>query len=414
MKTIRFGVALWIGLGAGPAFGQESATEEDGYEGITTGGLPAMSDMPGDASFMGPVLVPADALVSAGAAALELEEDYVRGTRDGFAMVFRREYKQARKHFVALDQRYPGTGISGSVDALVWQALMLENFDFRYDKQYQVANKKAVADLKTALQEPKHQAWEHFQLAGLMGVEAIHQIRQGTFLPALSRAFEAMDHVQAAGEASPDFVDLQIAEGMYNYWRTVVTKSSSMLPDFGDHRAEGISQIQTVEREGFFLQAPATLALAFSWLEERQYAKAESAAMRNRALYPNNVINNLLLGQSQLYQRKYDAARSSFQDVLKASPQNNRAVYYLGLTDLRQRRLGDAAAQFEKYLAADHLEDWQRASALYRLGQVRYRQKRYSDAAEHYAAAVKTNGHKPSKAALNQMKARRKQGKIDF
>lgn len=357
---------------------------------------------------------PYDNVVYIGARALDLQPEYVQRTRVGFQQVFQRDYKGARQHFVKLDQDYPGTGISGSVDTLVWQALMLENFDFRYDRQYSVAHDKAIRDLKTALKDPEHQGWEHFQMAGLLGVGAIHMVRQGTYLPALNQAFVAMDHIQKAREASPNFVDLDIADGMYNYWRTVVTMSSKMLPDFGDQRQLGISQIQNVEKGGVFLSEPATMALAFSWLEEREFKQATNACMRLRRAYPNNVINNLLTAQSFIHQRRFQPALDVLGHIRKTAPENNRVYYYLGLAHLRKGEPQTAIKHLERYLSSDHLEGWQKASGHYRLGQAHYKLKAYGSAQYHYQLAVKETGHKPSKSALDRMKKLKRQGSIKY
>lgn len=413
--SIRMAMLGLLSIGVAWAGPDTSSEPEDmDIEGVAGKRLPGVS---GDvANTVGPTLEedPNAPIVKSGAKALGLHPDYVHRTRVGFGMVFERDYKGARNHFVKLDKDYPGTGISGSIDALVWQALMLENFDFRYDSQYEVANKKALRDLNVALKDPAHQGWEHFQVAGLMGVEAIHMVRHGSYLPALNQAFVAMDHIQAAREASPGFTDLDIADGMYNYWRTVVTMSSKMLPDFGDNRALGIRQIQNVEKNGIFLSRPATLALAFTWLEERDYKKATASCRRNEARFPDNVINNLLLGQSLLYQRKYDESIEVFKRIQRVSPENNRVYYYLGLATLRKGKPRVAIQHLERYLASDHLEGWQRASGHYRLGQSHYRLKAYKSANYHYRLAVKETGHKPSKRALDRMKDLKKQGKIDF
>lgn len=349
-----------------------------------------------------------------GARMLDVPPEYVRRTREGLGLVFHRRYRQARAHFRQLDEEIPGTGISGTVDALVWQALMLENFDFRYDKQYSVANTAAIRGLEQALKDPAHQAWEHFQLAGLKGVEAIHMVRHGTYLGALNRAFEAMDHVQNARTASPDYTDLGLAEGMYNYWRTVVTMSSKLLPSFGDNRALGLSQLAEVEKNGIFLQEPATLALTFSWIEERKHDEAIAAGERNRAKYPDNVINNLLLGSSYTYRRRYDEAVKVFEHVIQTAPENNRVYYHLGVTQVRQGKVDDGIKSFERYLASDHLEGWQRSNTHFRLGQALYRQRDYAGAEREYRAAIKVDGHRASKRALDRMHTLRKEGKLSW
>jgi TolA-binding protein len=423
-KTWRTALAVMLCAGlTAPAFAQDDEDDDDmDIEGVSGKRLPDIrvgESTGADTRWLADEMSDIDKrpypnVVYVGARALDLEPEYIARTRDGFGKVFNRDYKGARQHFVKLDQDYPGTGISGSVDTLVWQALMLENFDFRYDKQYKVANDKALTALRAALKQPGHDGWEHFQVAGLEGVEAIHMVRQGSYLPALNLAFDAMDHVQAARKAAPAFTDLKIADGMYNYWRTVVTMSSKMLPDFGDRRAEGIAQIQEVEAGGVFMSEAATLALAFSWLEERQYKKAANACARNRRAYPTNVINNLLVGQTFIYTRHYDDAIEVFNEVRETAPDNNRVYYYLGLAELRRGQPQVALRHFERYLASDHLEGWQKASGHYRLGQCHYKLKAYRSAEYHYKLAVKENGYKPAKSALDRMKDRQRAGKIDY
>ena len=380
--------------------------------------LPALNVEQAD--FVGPTMDMLDTstgyetIVHTAAEALDLPEDYVQRTRQGLDLIYLREYKQARKHFEQLDEEFPGTGISAVIDTLVWQALMLENFDFRYNKQYEVSSKQAIAELEAAVKTPKHQGWTHFLLAAMKGVNAIHQVRHQKYLPALQTAFTAMDHVQKAREYAPDFVDLSLADGMYNYWRTVVTMSSKMLPDFGDNRELGIKQIQKVEKEGFFLSAPATLTLAFSWLEERNHKSAIAACEKNRARFPNNVINNLLTGQTYTYSRQHTKAIGVYNHIIKVAPENNRVHYYKGLSLMRSGKAKLALAEFTRYLQSDHLEKYQRSMTHYRLGQTYYRLREFKKSEESYRASISVDNYKPAKAALARMKKQKKDGKIQY
>jgi len=410
----RASMALALAFVAPLAAAQPIFEESDDIETISGKTLPEMAPVGPRGLPTGRWTDPAIAgsVDDAGAAMLDLSPEYVRRTREGLALVFHRKYREARQHFRQLDADIPGTGISGTVDALTWQALMLENFDFRYDKQYGVANAAAIKGLETALKDPRHQAWEHLQLAGLKGIEAIHMVRHGVYVSALNRAFEAMDHVQSARAASPGYSDLGLADGMYNYWRTVVTLSSKLLPSFGDQRALGIAQLQEVEKSGIFLREPATLALAFSYLEERKYSEALAACERNRKIYPDNVINNLLAGSSYTFLGRHDEAIAVYQHILRTAPENNRVYYFLGLTQIRKGLVADGIASFERYLKSDHLEDWQRAATHFRLGQAHYRAKDYAAAEREYRSSHKIDGNKSAKRALDRMIELRREGRI--
>jgi tetratricopeptide (TPR) repeat protein len=349
-----------------------------------------------------------------GAEQLGLNPEFVHDVRAGLELMYLRDYPGCRRHFEGFEQKWPGTGIAPVMDVVVWQALMLENFDFEYDRQYQTSSRRAREALTAALRTPGNEGWEHFLSAGVVGIEAIHTMRKEQYLTALSLTFEAMDHVAQAKRAVPAFVDLKLADGMYHYWRSVVTMSSSALPDFGDHRELGITEMTEVQAHGVFLGPPATMSLAFAYLEEHKLKSALSAAVRNARVYPDNVINNLMLGQIQTYLHRYDEAQVTYDRVLAAAPNNKRVRYWKGLAYLRAQNPTAAIPELQAYLGAPYLETYHKAAAEYRLGQAFYRLERYPEAYAQYQLAVQTNGYKPAKAAIDRMKAARSEGRIRF
>lgn len=346
-----------------------------------------------------------------GATALGMDVDVVGRCNEGIQALYKRDYKTARASFDALagDPRIPG--ISPVGQALIYQSLMLENFDFRYEGPYLSAAKKGRAELEAALAVPGQEAIENFLLAGLLGVDAIHTLRKGDYLVALNRGYDAMKAVHRSQEAAPGFVDPLLGDGIYNYWRTVVTMSSSLLPDFGDHRVEGISQMARVESQGVFLAPAATMALTFTWMEEGEHKKALASALKNRAAYPNNVINNLLVGRIYLNMRKYDSAEQALRQVLRVAPDNQRAHYYLGRVHLRQRRHPEALAEINLYLSFKDLSDSFRAEGYHVKGDIYYRQELWREAELAYAEAWRLGKLKRSKTRLDMAKERQKTAK---
>lgn len=335
------------------------------------------------------------------------------GIRAGLEKMYLRDYQGARAHFGELEKQHgdDALGLAAVSDVLVWQALMLENFDFAYDKQYWVSSKKARADLDKALATPGHEGWERFLYTGVSGVEAIHTMRRAQYLSALKLAFEAMDHLAKSREAAPGFTDLMLADGMYNYWRSVITMTSKALPDFGDQRPEGLEQMQVVEREGVFLAPPATLSLAFSWIEEDRHREALIAINKNRIPYPDNVINNLLAGTTLAYMRRYDTAIEAFDRILSVDKSNKRARYWRGRVLLQSGNLEEAEKEFTTYLAFDSLEPYQRSATLHRLGQIAFRQKDQKKAEELWKEAVKVDGNQAAKDRLSELKSKGKSKK---
>jgi tetratricopeptide (TPR) repeat protein len=349
-----------------------------------------------------------------GAEQLHLDLGFVTGIQGGLEKLYRRDYAGTKTYFLQLELEYPNTAVAEVVDTLIWQAMMLENFDFRYDSQYWVASKTARAALDRALAAPGNEAWEHFLYGGIVGLESIHTARTGSYQSALQLAFEALDHIQKTRELAPTFTDLLLADGMYNYWRTVITESSSLLPDFGDKRAEGIAQMRQVEEGGIFLGPATTLALAFTWIEAGKYTDALASCQKNRAVYPHNVINNLLQGMTYTSLRKYPDAIHLFDEVLADAPENHRAHYLKGLALLRAARYADAETELTTYIASDYLEKWELSGAHWRLGQTYEKQQKWSGADAEFTASVKLDGNPQAKSALEALRTRRKKGEITY
>ncbi len=350
----------------------------------------------------------------AGAEMLQLDPEFVNGVQQGLELVYLRKYEDARNHFSGLDQRFTNTGIRSVGDVVVWQALMLENFDFRYDKQYWTASKQARRDLGAAFDVTGNEAWENLMWAAVVGIESIHTMRQGGYLNALQLAFQAMDAIEKCRAAAPEFVDLKLADGLYNYWRSVVTMNSKILPDFGDHRVEGIEQMQIVEETGVFVAPLSTLSLAFTWLEENDLKKAAASVGKNRAAYPDNITNNLVASMVYNQMHKYPESLEVLDRILVTDPTNDRAHYWRGVTLQKQGQLDQARASYERYLQSEHLEDYQKSYAHYRLGQIQSRQRQYAEAIRSYEAAIKVDGNKPAKAAKERLEQRKKEGKISW
>jgi len=349
-------------------------------------------------------------IVYYGAEALDLTPEFVHEARQSIELMYKRDYPGAQKAFATLERKYKGYGIGAVGQVLVWQALMIENFDFQYESQYQRAYQRARQELEEALQRPGREGWENFLLAGMLGIDSIHAMRHEEYLKALNRGYEALKAVRLCKEAAPDFHDTQLGDGLFNYWATVISMSSKLIPDTGDKRQKGIEQMMLVEQQAVFLVPPATLALAFTWIEEGKYREALKSSTKLREKYPNSVINNLVLGRVQMYLRNYSEAEKIYKEVAAYEPDNMRVHYYLGRLYSRWGKRDKADASFDTYLAFDRVNDYDRAVAYYYKGNLQYRKKNWDKAEEYYKMAWRLAKLEKAKRKLERVKEKKKGG----
>jgi tetratricopeptide (TPR) repeat protein len=343
---------------------------------------------------------------------LGLARAFVANVQTGLELLYERRYDECRTFLAEVERVYPGSGVAAVGELLVAQARMLENFDFRFDAEYRAATATARTRLAAAQKVEGHEGWERLLLGVVSGIEGIHEARRGKYLQALPLAFEALDHIEAARAAAPGFVDLQLADGLYHYWRTHLTQQARFLPSFGDYKAQGIEEMQAVVQRGVFLTAPARLAMAFTWMEERQFDRARADLLANRARYPRNVINEMMLGIVDLSLQENARALATFDAALQLDPALRRVHHYRAVALLRLHRPDEAIAALKTYLAFDGTEAWQRSGAYFRLGQAMEAKSLWPGAVAAYQKAVAIDGNAGAKSSVTRLERLRKEGKI--
>lgn len=406
---MSFAALFLLFLGA-PALAGDEPEDDDLNENTVTGGAAPVETAPVELPEV-PIAIdaatadrPYSPLSYAAAEALNLDVEFADRCRNAIELIYARRYKESKAELDGLTKEYPTTGIGPSGIAVIYQALMFENYDFRYEKQYKLAYDAAISQISQGQQTAGNEAIETFLLAGMRGIDGIHKMRRGDFMAAIGSGLDAVTALSETKKAAPKFIDPVLGDGMYKYWRTVIARTSSLIPDGADERAAGKELMKKVEREGVLMGPAATLALTYSYIEERDLRNALARSMYGRQKYPNNVINNMTAGRILTSMRRYDDAVRMYKDVIAAAPDNQRSHYHLGVVYSRMSRFTESEKEYKTYIGyADVLPDY-RGQAYYRLGLLYQRQKKDADARSAFESAVKTSKNEAAKKALEKMK----------
>ncbi len=313
-------------------------------------------------------------------------------TQEGMDLIYQRRYPEALQVFEEAGIDFPDSPLGPIGRSLVWQAIMFENYDYAHERPYLTEYGEAKDRLKRAKRgsgEPK--SWIYFLEAVHLGIDAMWDIRHDKFLPAFDKAWECMELLKKVERMEPDFVDVQLATGMYDYWRTAITEDVDVLPTFGDHRAEGLEKMRKAKSEGLLAGPPASLVLTYSYLDGKDYDAAIAEAKWAQERYPGNLLNELTLGRVYRRARKWDEALASFERVLEIDPNNKRVWFHIGEVHYKSRRNNTAAKEaYGRYLETKPIPAYE-SHTLYRLGMIERRARRYDEAIAYLERAVELN-----------------------
>lgn len=345
------------------------------------------------------------------ATSLKMDPQQVHRASEALKLVYARDYRGARAAFAEIHRDHPELALGNVGRMLIFQCLMLENFDYRFERQYQAHASLAIRDLDAAMATPGNEAWEYFLRGGVLGIEAIHEMRKSNYVASMRKGLEALTALRALEETAPDFVDPDLGYGLFFYWRTVIGQTSSLIPEGEDRRAQGIAMIEQVEQKGAFVAPGASLALAYIYSEAGKPRKALAYSKRLHHRYPDNVINGLLRVRMLMRLRRYPAAQKAIDHILSVDTDNHRVHYYRATIHLRQNQLDEAHAAIDAFLGMP-LEEAPKAYGLHRKADIFFRQKNYDQARVFYKKAVDLNGYSPSKrrlARIDQIEAEKAQ-----
>ncbi len=312
-----------------------------------------------------------------------------QAAQEGMDLIYQRRYSDALELFEETAIDFPDSPLGPVGRSVAWQALMYENRDFAHERAWMSEKTDAEAVFKRARRQSDRKAWNSFLEGVHLGMAALYDIRRGDNLPAFNKAWEALERMKQVERLEPEFHDVQLALGMYNYWRTALSEQIEGLPSFGDHRAEGMAQMKRARDKGLLAPAPASLVITYSLLEggDKKGALAEAASVAQE--YPNNVITLMVLGRLQRKAGRHADALNTFRQATEAAPENRVVWYDLGRALARDRsNYTEAMAAYDRFIEVAPT-DGHKADGWYRKGLLERKARRYNPAIAAFERALK-------------------------
>lgn len=320
--------------------------------------------------------------------------------QQGRDLILGRKYDEAIAFFKKIEIDYPDSTLGTFGQMAVWQSHMFENFDFKYDSEYQNLSAKNKIIVDQVLKNPDSSAWDLFLAGASAGIRGFYLMRKDQVFKALSEANTARKALEKTLQKDPQFADVYLGLGMFDYWRSVFTSRFRFLPFFKDKRAEGLAEVEKAMKEGRVVNALAQASLAFCYYEGRQNAKAASLLQDLLKKYPDNVIFKNILGDVYASQKNFVEARKMFDEVLKAHPETNLPRFFLAKTYFMEGNYEEARKWYDAFLANKPPPEWA-SYAVADLGRLDLRAGKEKEAYDRFKEALHLYGD--NKGALHEL-----------
>lgn len=314
-----------------------------------------------------------------------------RAAQEGLSLIYDREYGEALQHFERVAIDFPDSVLGPVGREVAHQASMYERQDYSAERAYLSDAGDAEALFRRGRRQSDRAAWNAFLRGVHDGLGAMYSIRKGDNLAAVNRAWDALESMKTVQRLAPDFHDVKLASGMYDYWLTVFSERIDGLPSMGDKREAGLRQMREARNLGLLAPAPASLVLTYSYLEKGDLDAALREAEWNQERHPNNLLNLMILGKVQRKKRLDSDALATYERAVQVAPDVPNAWYALGRQLERERgQLKRARGAYETFIDLANT-DQADADGWYRIGMVERKLRRYESSKHAFATASQLN-----------------------
>ena len=129
--------------------------------------------------------------------------------------------------------------------------------------------------------------------------------------------------------------------------------------------------------------------------------------LRNQVLFPDNVLNNMVLARVLIMRGRQKQALVLLDRVQAVDTDNHRVHYYRATALMRTGEIQGAHASIDLYLSLP-LEPLYQAVGWHRKGDIHVRERNWDAAIKAFGKAVEIDNYAPSKKRLARLEKRRK------
>ena len=343
-------------------------------------------------------------IIFANNACVECLDDLQNKTIEGQDLIFSGNYDKAISLFQKVQKEYPESPAGFFGEAAVYEVIMLEDENFKYDSTVRDVVDRGIKVAKHVEAKSKPNLFNLFVAGSLYGLDGFFKARKYEWLAAYTRGVKSRQIFRRVKKLDPSFVDADFGDGMYLFWRSVYTKDLWFLKLFPDKRKEGIDLVSNVASNGRYSRDLAKINLGIMYFQEKKYSKAIEIFKYYSDRYPKNTLIHLLLGKVLLASNQYSKSRDEFKKVLSLKPKSKKPHYFIGLSYLLQKKeLNVALNEFDIFLKLKPDQLW-RSYSYYWKGRIFEIQGKKAEAKIEYEKAIELNkGLKKAKFRLQAL-----------
>ncbi len=304
-------------------------------------------------AFFSLILLPVFFLAHSVHAVATLPEEMHALAMASIDFVYKEKYKSAEDEAKKLIKKYPDhpAGYFFYAAALMsWMAFYESNS--REDEFYRMCD-AAIEKGEIIQSKDPSDYWAVFFLGGADGAKGTYESRYEKWITSFRHGWKGVSTLQGLLKKNPDLKDIYYGLGMYDYWRSALTKILWWMPGIENKIEIGMKEMSIAKNEGVYTSIAASANLIPIMVNEKHYTEAIALSDEMLLKYPGSLVFCWGKGEALFALAKYEDAEQVFKYILgrvEAEPFDNHynaAICHIWLAKiyLKTKRYTQAIAE---------------------------------------------------------------------
>ncbi len=238
--------------------------------------------------------------------------------RRSVEFTIQQNYEKAEATGLEIIQRYPAHPLGHLFMAATLQSKMLDyETDIFRDKFFNYLD-KAEQLAKQAIRRDPENPMNHFYSGSTYCYRAFYAGKQNQILQAYWQVSSGIEALEKAVKLDSAIYDAYLGIGSYLFWKSQKIQFLNWLPLIKDERANGIALIEKTIANGKYSRFAAINALAWIYIELKQYDKAIEIAMAGEKAFPQSRYFQWCLAEACFRGKNYTQSIHYFKAILNS------------------------------------------------------------------------------------------------
>jgi len=270
--------------------------------------------------------------------------------------VYKEKFKLAEEEAKKLIKKYPDHPAG-----YFFYAAALESGMSYYETDKQEEEFYRYCDLtidkaELCLKKNPGDDWAAFFLGGADGYKGTYESRYEKWITSFRHAWKGVSTLQTLYKKNPAIKDASYGLGMYDYWRSAMTKTLWWMPGIENKSAQGIKELLEAQASGVYTCIAASARLITIYNNEKRHNEALTLANGMLAQYSGTLV--FLWGKAAALfgKEQFDESEKTYLSILEkvtADPIDNHynsflCHYWLAKIYQKQNRKAQCLAECQK------------------------------------------------------------------